>query len=422
MTVATDYKALICCFLFGGRDYGNSIIPYDTATYATHNSFRTVSGISPKSLLDATALTPTVALPGGLQYALAPALAPLMAIWNAGDLAVILNEGSLKQPTTKAQYTTPGYPIPPLLFSHNDQQSWKQSSSPEGAASGIGGRGADFMQSQNTPSEPLTAITTFGSNSFLAGNQVSPYALGTGGPLSLLNGASSLSGNTTAFTQFKAMMTATRANVFANEYAKIQKRSLDTYAQLTNALAVAPTFATVYPSGNGLADQLKVVMREISVSQELGVKRQVFFVGQPGSYDTHDGLTTALPPLQTAEANALLAFRNHAIEIGAWDKVCLAEMTDFGRALRENNGGTDHGWGGHTMVMGGLVNGKTIYGTPPTYADNGPNDVGQGRLIPTTATDQIFAGALKWMGLTEGQLDVALPYSVNFTPRSLPII
>jgi len=49
-------------------------------------------------------LVPTVALPGALQYALAPELAPLLPLFNGQQLAVMLNVGTLVQPTTKAQY------------------------------------------------------------------------------------------------------------------------------------------------------------------------------------------------------------------------------------------------------------------------------------------------------------------------------
>ncbi len=38
---ATDYKALVCVFLFGGNDHYNTVIPYDTTNY---NLYRTIRG------------------------------------------------------------------------------------------------------------------------------------------------------------------------------------------------------------------------------------------------------------------------------------------------------------------------------------------------------------------------------------------
>ena len=78
-----------------------------------------------------------------------------MPIFNDGKLAAMLNVGTLVQPTTKPQYTNKSVRLPPKLFSHNDQQSVWQSSSPEGATSGWGGRIGDLFQSSNaTPPSP----------------------------------------------------------------------------------------------------------------------------------------------------------------------------------------------------------------------------------------------------------------------------
>ena len=109
---ATDYKALVCVFLYGGNDYGNTLIPYDNARYALYQGMRPTLAY-PQSALAPTVLTPTVALPGGIQYAMAPELAPLLPIFNAGRMGVMLNVGTLVQPTTKAQYTAKSVPLPP---------------------------------------------------------------------------------------------------------------------------------------------------------------------------------------------------------------------------------------------------------------------------------------------------------------------
>ena len=145
---ATDYKALVCVFLYGGNDYGNTIVPYDSTSHATYAQLRGGLAIA-RDALTATALSPTVALPGGLQYALAPNLAELLPVFNAQRLAVVLNTGTLRQPTTKAQYQAKSVPLPPKLFSHNDQQSLWQSSKPEGAVTGWGGRIGDLFASGN---------------------------------------------------------------------------------------------------------------------------------------------------------------------------------------------------------------------------------------------------------------------------------
>ena len=88
----------------------------------------------------------------------------------------------------------------------------------------------------------------------------------------------------------RSLMTGANPNILSNEHAAVSKRALDTYAQVTAALAGAPVANfNLFPSGNNLADQLKIVARLISVSQELGAKRQVFFVSL-GGFDMHDYL------------------------------------------------------------------------------------------------------------------------------------
>lgn len=401
---ATDYKALVCVFLYGGNDYANTLVPYDQASYDAYARLRPVLAY-PRANLDATALTPLNSL-GGRQFALAPTLSPLLPIFNAGKMAVILNVGTLAQPTTKAQYQARSVPLPPKLFSHNDQQSYWQSSSPEGATSGWGGRLGDLFQAGNGTSQ-LTCVNASGNAVFLAGRQAVQYSVSTSGPIQL-SGNSSLYGSTAASTALKTLMTGTQSNLLANEHAKVSKRSLDTNAQVTTALAASPAFSTVYPTGNNLADQLKIVARMISVSQELGAKRQVFFVSI-GGFDLHDNLNAQHPPLLGRVAAAMKAFYDHTVELGISDRVTTFTGSDFGRTLVPNDDGSDHGWGAMHFVMGGAVQGRRMYGTAPTLADNGPEDVGQGRLLPGIAVDQYASTLATWFGVSTGNMTTVLP-------------
>ncbi len=413
-SVATDYKAMVCVFLYGGNDYANTVTPYDQISYDAYARLRPSLAYS-RTALTTTALTPTTALAGGRQYALAPALAPLLPLFNSGKLAVMLNVGTLAQPTTKAQYSARSVALPPKLFSHNDQQSYWQSSSPEGAFSGWGGRIGDLMQSGNGTSL-LTCINAAGNAVFLAGRTAFNYSVSTNGPIALA-GNTSLFGSATGSTALKSLMTGSRANIFENEHAKVSKRSLDTGAQVTGALAAAPTFTTVYPTGNSLADQLKVVARMISVSNELGAKRQVFFVSL-GGFDLHDNLIAQQPVLLDRVARAMKAFYDHTVELGVSDKVTTFTGSDFGRTLVPNSDGSDHGWGSMHFVMGGAVRGQRFYGTPPVIADNGPDDVGQGRLLPGIAVDQYASTLATWFGVSNSDMTTVLPNIGSYNPSS----
>ena len=98
-----------------------------------------------------------------------------------------------------------------------------------------------------------------------------------------------------------------------------------------------------------------------------------------------------------------------------FDRVTLATGSDFGRTLRANGDGTDHGWGGHHFVVGGAVNGGQLYGSIPDPTFDHPQDAGNGRLIPTIAVDQYAASLGRWLGLEDAALEFALPSWRNFS-------
>ena len=137
-----------------------------------------------RSALAPTVLVPTVALPGALQYALAPELAPLLPLFNNRQLAVMLNVGTLVQPTTKAQYLARSVPLPPKLFSHNDQQSVWQSSALEGATSGWGGRMGDLFAAGNG-NATFTCVNVSGNAVFVSGRSAVQYQVSPRGPVAL---------------------------------------------------------------------------------------------------------------------------------------------------------------------------------------------------------------------------------------------
>jgi uncharacterized protein (DUF1501 family) len=408
--VSTDYKALVCIFFNGGNDHANTIVPYDQASYEAYQRLRAVLAYT-KASIDPFALNPAAALPGGRQFAMAPALAPLLPLFNAGQLAVMMNVGTLAAPTSKTQYQNKSVALPPKLFSHNDQQSYWQSSAGEGAPSGWGGRIGDLFQSSNGTSATLTCINSAGNAVYLSGKQAVQYSVGTTGPVAL-TGNTSLFGSAAGSTALKTLMGATQTSLLANEHAIVSKRSLDTYAQVATALTASPTLATTFPT-TSLGNQLKIIARLISVSAQLGTKRQVFFASI-GGFDLHDNLA-AQQPIRLAEiANAIKAFYDATAELGIADKVTSFTASDFGRTLVANDDGSDHGWGSMHMVVGGAVKGRKLYGTAPVMADNGPDDVGQGRLLPSTSVDQYAATLASWFGVTNTDMRTVLPNIGNY--------
>lgn len=413
---ATDYKAIVCVFLNGGNDYANTLVPYDSTNYNSYASLRSNIAI-PQSSLIPTVLTPTTALPGGARYALHPNLAKLLPIFNAGKLAPILNVGTLMQPITKTQWTSGKAVVPPKLFSHNDQQSYVQSFGVEGTTTGWGGRIGDLYAAGNGNST-FTCISVTGNAVFVSGQSAVQYQVTPNGAVPITGIKSALFGSAACSSALRDLMIGARTNLFENEYSKITSRALTAGDQLTAGLTGAPAIATAFPANNWLGNQLKMVAKLISARNTLGAKRQVFFVST-GGFDTHSNLLTEHANLMTNLNDALAAFYAATVELGISDKVATFTASDFGRTLVSNDSGSDHGWGGVQFVMGGGVLGKSFVGTSPVFANNGPNDVGQGRLIPTTSVDQLASTLATWMGVSDSEQTVVLPNLKNFSTKNL---
>jgi len=180
---AGDYKALVCLFLYGGNDANNMVIPYDQTTYDKYSAARGVLALPRATLQNLTLTTPD---PLGREYAFHPNCPELKTLFNNGNLAIVANVGSLIYPVTKAQYTARSVPLPPQLFSHNDQQvQWQTSVPQDDTRTGWGGRCADLLNSMNTNASVSMSISLSGINKWEVGNVVNEYSVGTNGPTNL---------------------------------------------------------------------------------------------------------------------------------------------------------------------------------------------------------------------------------------------
>jgi uncharacterized protein (DUF1501 family) len=416
---ASDYKALVCVFLYGGNDYANTLVAYDAPSHALYSAQRASIAL-PRDALAATLLNPNAALPGGRQFALAPGLTDLVPLFDASKLAVLLNVGTLVAPITKAQYMAGSVPLPPKLFSHNDQQSVWQSCAAEGASSGWGGRLGDLFASGNG-NATFTCVGVSGNAVFLSGQQAVPYQVTPNGSVPLSGLQSPLFGSAACSDALRALVTAPRTHWLEAEHTRIMQRSIAADSQLSAALAGLPALQTVFPADNSLASQLQMVARMIAARHTLGVKRQVFFVSL-GGFDTHDGLSDGHPALMATVGSALAAFFGATQELGVAEQVTSFTASDFGRTLTTDGDGSDHGWGSMHFVLGGAVRGRNFYGTAPVIANDGPDDVGQGRLLPTLAVDQVGATLGRWLGVSDSELSLVLPNLANFSERNLGFV
>jgi uncharacterized protein (DUF1501 family) len=425
---ASDYKALVCVFLLGGNDHDNTVVPYDDVSYDKYHLLRggttgqAASGIAlAKASLASTLLNPVSPLAGGRQYGLHPAMTGLANLFNTGKAAVLFNVGPLVAPITRVQYQAQdriAYPLPPKLFSHNDQQSIWQSAAAEGATVGWGGKLGDVGLGNNT-NALFSCIAVGGATNsvFLAGNTAIQYPLTTTGAVHIDALDVGLL-RSTMIPAFSKMIQETRSHVLENEYNRVVARAISTESQINTALA-AVNLSTVFPTSNSLADQLKMVAKVIASRSALGSKREVFFVSL-GGFDLHDNLISQQPGLIGKVSEAMTAFYSATVELGIANNVTAFTASDFGRTLTSNGDGSDHGWGAHHLIVGGAVKGQAFYGTaPPVSAGNttAPEDqwhVGQGRLLPSTSVDQYGATLAKWFGVSSSEMNTIFPNLRNF--------
>lgn len=419
---ATDYKAIVCVFLFGGNDHGNTVIPYDTTNYALYEKIRG-SVARARPTLAATAITPRTSqtLTDNLQYALAPELGALKSLWDSGQCAVQLNIGPLAAPTTLAQYRSAdrkANPLPPKLFSHNDQQSVWQALGEEGTTIGWGGRIGDLAMSSNGTSS-LTCISAAGNSVFVSGDTVLPYQISPGGVSPVYSATYDFYGTSMA-TTMKTLITQRSSNVLEDAFAGVTQRGLDLQFQVANALKPV-TIATPFNidgQDNRLADQLSIVAKLIAARSTLGQKRQVFFVSL-GGFDNHDGLLKDHGPLLAKVNEAIGQFYKATVELGVQNNVTTFTASDFGRTLASNGDGSDHGWGAHHFIVGGAVKGGQFYGTAPSISITTEDQVGEGRLLPTTSVDQYAATLARWFGVSDSEMPTILPRIGNFATSNL---
>jgi len=246
-SAGNDYRALVCVFLNGGNDHNSTLIPYDSANYDLYSAIRgggpgqTAGGITlARSSLAATALTPAngQVLTNNVQYALAPQMTRMKALFDAGKIAPLLNVGPLIVPLTLAQYQSSNLvanPRPAKLFSHNDQQSTWQSSRPEGSTDGWGGRMGDLALSSNTNSL-FTCISAAGNAVFLAGKDAITYQISSTGATSIGGLKSPLFGSTAGSNALRTLLTQSSNNMFEAEYNRVARRSIDAETVVNAAL------------------------------------------------------------------------------------------------------------------------------------------------------------------------------------------
>lgn len=445
-TNSDDYKALVCILLAGGNDSYNMLTPKGDPEYAQYSASRggTDRGAGGIALTQESIIELTnVSVDQGRRLGINPSMQGVADLYEAGDLAFIANVGTLVKPIANVdEYRSNSSLRPAGLFSHSDQtEQWQTSiAHSRQEALGWGGKMADMLNELNTDQIISMNISLSGKNVFQSGEQVVEYTINNsnlGGigfdtyptwwsDHNLLN---SIRANTV-----KNLAGDVYNNIFKETYSGLTRQTIEVQERFSTALAAAGEFTTEFPN-TGFSNSLKQIAKVISINTALNVKRQIFFVSI-GGWDNHNEVILNQENNLGQVSAGLSAFINAIGEIGLKDKVTAFTISDFARTISSNGRGSDHAWGGNTMVAGGAVLGKKVYGTyPDLHIDGNPLMTdGRGRVIPTTSVDELFAELALWFGVPKCRLGEIFPnlsefYSVGssanpigFLPIGVPAI
>ncbi len=412
----TDYKALVCIFLFGGNDGNNLLMPFDTAGFQNYTTLRGGLALPQASVLPINTAT------GNVSYALHPQLTDWQKMFNSKQLAMLANVGTLVAPITRDQFIKRTKAVPSNLFSHYDQQREMQTSIPQDAATtGWAGRISDKITPLNAPSTFPTITSVAGNSILTAGVNTHPVTVNPGQAF----GFSRF--DTTAVSD--ARKTAAQQLLTLNSGVSLVQAAGDVYSDawtnsklLGDALASAAGIQTIFPNTN-IGRQLQQIAKILQVRSALNMKRQIFFASL-GGFDTHTNQLNDQDNLFSQLGPAMGAFYNATVELGIAPNVTSFSLSDFGRTLGPaSGGGSDHAWGNHHVIMGGAVKGGEVYGAYPTMALSGPDDAGdEGRWIPSTSLDQYAATLGSWFGVADADLPSIFPNLKNFTTTKLSFL
>lgn len=423
MAQSSDYKALVYVYLFGGNDSFNMVLPKESGSLRTRYESGRGSVVLPANDLHTLNLRSNALISSGESYdgfGMHPNCGDLASMFNDGEMGVLSNVGNLIEPTNRTSFSAATQQLPPQLFSHADQSRQLLSEPVSNIRYGWGGRVAEILGDVNPDPTLSPLVSTAGLNPFqlTLNRTISTYSTGTQGPTALRNNTNVRS------TMLDGFMRAPSFDLFSQRYRDVYESGVLANATVGEAFNIAndssvnydDIFAAAGAGDSRLGDQLKAIAKLIAGREASSNQRPVYFV-RIGGFDQHTNLLVDHAEKMAEVNNGLKGFRDALVAQGDFDNTLTHIGSEFGRTFTSNSSGTDHGWGGNMMVMGGAVNGGHMFGRYPDLLLGGERDAdnrNRGRWIPQTSTHQAAAVMSSWLGVQQADLDGIFPTLANF--------
>ncbi|HHC7347263.1 DUF1501 domain-containing protein [Vibrio parahaemolyticus] len=406
---SNDFRALICVYLAGGNDAINTILPLSDFHYNQYANVRGSLSVAKNTIIP-IGLNANDSNNNAVPLGLHPKLSALAPLFQQGDANLVLNSGILNQPVTKQAIEQGDVPLPEQLFSHNSQTaSWLRGGMDASTNLGWAGRMLDVLTS-DAQITPLYSV--HGDTLWLKAMEHRQTVLKKDKAVQL-----TAVGNPVYEEIYQKLLSQSADNPFSGHFNLMVDESMmmsNILAEQLKLIDDAPLF-----SSSTLGKQMQTVYKLIASQSALSQQRQVFFVKHTG-YDLHDSQLARHPLLLEDLATNLNAMYRAVDKLGMSKNVTTFTMSDFGRRMTNNGNGTDHGWGGHQLLIGGAVNGRAPIGTWPELTLGGQDDYSKGRLIPAIAADQVGSTLAQWMGVSDNAaLEYVFPNIRNFTTSNL---
>lgn len=307
-------RRLVLVELAGANDGLNTLVPFTNDHYHT---LRPTIGLSAKDVFKLDS-----------HFGLHPSLAPLMPIWEAGELAWLQGLG---------------YPKPNR--SHFKSIALWES----------GGDGERQYSSDGWMTHAIEHR--------IAREVADPHGISFSGGLGLF---ASSSGRWLSMKRATDMLEESAPKAGGNAIDHAALSVLQSRLQMLNttlagmSAKVADTPEVPAFKGGKLGEQL----RQVSTLIKAGIDTPVYRVQLTG-FDTHDNQRARHPRLLKSLALALSDFRATLKSMSEWQNTLVMTYSEFGRRAAENqSGGTDHGTAAPHLVMGGSVRGGLVGAAP----------------------------------------------------------